>query len=355
MKENQRNIYKKIFSELESNCIYNNVRIEEFIAYVLSKENIEEEEHISLKQLIIDEFSKLNNKLEQYHKRGTKDVIENSIIIISLKSISQPLPKEISKVLAGYKKFPKFNKDYFYLITNRKKILGFFGLSINDEPTPFGKYVYIYAYKLDQEYENPKNVSYILNYIEGVAKKEKVYNLDISDNICRINANILRAMGYIGFCSTQMIRLTKKGVGEGSLIKEEKEEQYSLEDIKEYLPLERTRPVYDILHSNKQQKIIKLIYDNSNIITKVYIIQLLDTNKEILKIDLFLYPISIYDNLQVYECIKEILNYLGSIDIKGELVIGLPTDIIQGIEHIDYERIEEVRWYRKVLTYINKE
>ena len=85
----------------------------------------------------------------------------------------------------------------------------------------------------------------------------------------------------------------------------------------------------------------------------VYIIYLSDTNQASINTFLLLSPVSLYDDNLLHDCIVEVIKYLLNSNDR-DIILGLPLDVINNLNIFDYSMVNEVHWYRKVLTYIKK-
>jgi len=353
MEKHELSVFERLYKNIESECRRNNKNIDEFVNFINEQRNILHGN--TLKKIVIDELNNLAKKVESINVNGPKDNKPQraTIMIFPLSKTNKQLPSEMSKVIEEYKKREYFDERLFFLVTNRHKILGYVGLSINEEPLPIGTYIYAYAYKLDTSYDNPMNVNYILNYIENLAKRENIFNIDISSEVMNIDKGVLKNRGYVNFGLTGVIKIKKSDMNRSTHIKVDEEEDYSILDLKEYLPIERTKSISEIVYDKKGLEIKKIIYESGSRIETVYITLLLDTNNAKVHCNIFFTPLCLYDETMLINCINDIISYLIN-EKKYDLIIGLPMDVISSFDNIDHEYLREVYWYRKGLTYIKK-
>ncbi|MDR5658080.1 hypothetical protein RH915_01125 [Serpentinicella sp. ANB-PHB4] len=349
--QEERKIMEILYKDISLKCMQNNIDLTEFTNFLYEK-STNPIKNKDTKSYMIKELKNLIKKVEMINEND-QDKLElkkgkDSILVMPLSTVKRKIPEYIVFEIEKLKSLNLYDEKFFYLIITRKDIVGYIGMNKNNEPLPYGSYMFIHTLKIDNQYLNKLNLSYVFNYLEKVIKKEKIYNIDISTKY--IEKNIFQYFGYKPFATTIVYAhaITKNSLKNSEIMLEEV--AFSLDFIESSISLNHCEPVKSISNVFKQtnKKNIKKYICKEN---DVNIILLL--SNKVVHIYFFASADFIFINNDGLNLLDRMLKHLVDNDsfFKNEnaskYLVGMPQEFIR-LENP--EKISEYQWFRKFLS-----
>ncbi|ABR48528.1 hypothetical protein Amet_2374 [Alkaliphilus metalliredigens QYMF] len=321
--------------------------------------NDEEEEIIKFKKMIMGELKALIEKVENFNGI-ISDVDEgsNRLILISLKKFNGELPKEVGEAIKKHGEQGWGSQNQFYVMTNRKRVVGYLGINLYEEPMPFGKYVYIFALQLEKKYQSQINLKYIENFISAVARKAQCNYVDMTDDCCPLALDKVKHLGFVEFTSTSLFKLNKQNSPIDFEMVSSQNINISEIEGTHFIPSDRRLPLQVQLNQWKEENctIEKFVINKNQGQTPLtlLIIKRLGATKKNGTKNFYTFlaePIVFYDDQLTNEVINIIINILGEKEQEEAFMIALPTacEVTISKYHWDY-KLESVKWYRKMVS-----
>jgi|GEM_PF-3230150 len=278
-------INDEAYEILKSESILHKLDMQRYVSMMIEESSgkkridrnyIEEKIRKPLEKILVD--------LDEIELNTIKKDIKDKIMIIPLNLYKKKLPEELDKIILYYNQQSLYDTDHFYLILDGANIVGYVGMTINEEDAPYGKYVYIFGFYLYKEYQNHRNTKYIMGFIQSVGRKNQCYSIDVVLEGSNLGFEHFREMGFDGLNSTDIIQIDglKNKQIDLNLFRIEK---CMLEDVQNFLPVARTEPtnfmlkrweskkeaieIYSILNKD-EKRIAMYVKEDKNIHTAQY-------------------------------------------------------------------------------------
>ncbi|KAB3527646.1 hypothetical protein [Alkaliphilus serpentinus] len=340
--------------ELEKRARNKEVTLDEYLHIKIFEEDMARED---IKSWVIKELNEIVKKLK------TDEILEDRearrkkrLIIYSYSKYTSPLSSRTKEAIIKYQEKGFFHEDLFFLIADKREIVGFIGINKQEEELPFGRYLYIYALKLLKDYHNRENLEYIGGFIEAVAKQEEYYSIDITPQNSDFSMEDLRSMGFSKHTTSCFIELKENPFLKNSQNMEDLFLEKIVIDEENLLklgkiPIGRNLPFKLMLNAwftSKDSQVYKAnITINGEIIDVLFI---KEENKEgAIKLLVLLDPIYAFDDLMVKEVIQQILNKLVSHKKKVLIKLPIPLETLKYFKE-QVAEFEVVYWFRKLVT-----
>ncbi len=329
--------------------------LEEHILSIITEiEKNQDKQIMDYKQYVAKELEMLINKIKGEEEPNGFPLKKEKIIIYSLRMYKQKLPKDLNEIIEYYQNKNWFNEEYFYLIMDRKKIVGYMGFNPQVEAMPFGEYLFLYTLYLSKEYQNSKNINYIAGFINAVAKKEKFYSVDISSVFTNIEEKSLLSMGFIKFDTAILI---DGGIKNNIDAKENiKHEKIQLNQVMEkgLLVSGRMLPI-GFLYNRWMEKETDLettlhkISKKHQSVEFVVVKEKSQQNKDlIVKYTVLVEPDILFDKNSLRRIYKRVY-YLLHQDYENKIQLIIPDELLEEIEFIEIKGMKKTCWYRKMI------
>lgn len=301
-------------------------------------------------------IKELNNLIQ---KINTGDVEEenpqkNRLIIYSYIKYNSPLSTRLEEAIRSFEEKGWLDKELFFLILDKKEVVGYIGINRQREDFPFGSYLFIYALRLDAEYNNNENLGYISRFIDAIAKKEKYFNIDLTSQGCDFSIDELQLMGFTQFSSTCYLQLGQKAIMENPLDIDnytfiKLENIQDLIEIKK-LPIGRNLPFGHML-SNWLDKLNVEAYEgniSSNEEISEFVLIKGDNNDGYIKIIVLTDPITVFDDYTIKKIVTLIIQKIVKSNENQSILIPIPLEALKHFKE-EVEELEVVYWFRRII------
>ncbi|SDK55128.1 hypothetical protein [Natronincola ferrireducens] len=345
-----------LYEKLENQCKDRNITLEHYIIELLMEKEYTKTQVQQLKKIITIDLQKLIMKIQKSHISTDKDI--NKVLkCIPYKNLNNNLPDSIKTIIKDFHKKKHFQDDYFYLIIDQEKIVGYVGLDFHHEPIPYGEYGFIYCLNLNKNYYTLKNFKIIFSFLQLILKKKKIYNMDISSNSCSIKGETFKKLGFIELTNVNQVKGTIQKKIQYDIVSSHKEEVIDLlaiKDLKNVLSVNRSYPLaylYDYWLENKGSIELKKFQYNHQ--TQVY---LLEEHKRLedktyYYTTVLLGPIDLYDKKVLMEAYHILIKELAINALSNPIIIDIPIEIESVInQYIEYHDSRRICWYRKIIS-----
>ncbi len=267
MKNINLKIKEEVYNKLEEKAAKRNLDIESYICKILevyndgiySKKYIEEKVKKPLNDILSNLKILSNDDNNNKIKSSNSNSNNINLKFIPLKEYNKSLPQKLNDVINYYKNKNWYDDSTFYLVTDKKRVLGYLGLNIFEEDPPYGKYVFIYALNLYKDYQNIRNLKYIVSFIQSIARKFKCYSMDVLSKNCNITESKLKNLGFLDFIEEDIIKIheEKNEIGSDFI----KKEQICIQDLMEFKPICRAEPLKCLYNKWQDEESVKNIKD----------------------------------------------------------------------------------------------
>lgn len=355
-------ISEVLYHTLQKDAEDAGISLEEYINRKLN-EGFESKKVQTVKQILIKELQDTIKRVEAIKYDELEIENKNSKILVysyqSLKQHSNAIPQEIVKKIDHYKEKGWFYEELFHLIICKKEIVGLLAMQPQEEPMPYGKYLFIYGLYLDKSLQSKKNMNYLAGYIQAIAKQEKTMNVDISNIGTNLSKDVLKGMGFYNFASSILIKgiVKREGVNESPVVINREEIQMTKGVLEEYLLTERLLPLELLMKgwSQRQNPLttekLTLSLDNKENLSFILVTERLTLEEDVVsKYILLIEPVNLYD--------IDILEGIYIHTIQGALQDGegctihlcIPNEINHLESLFSEPNIKKAKWYRKLIT-----
>ncbi|SCY57169.1 hypothetical protein [Alkaliphilus peptidifermentans] len=344
-----------VYREIQKKAKERGLSVTDYIVRIMK----EEEDIMMLKSMIIKDLNfitqKLNKSGESFGKENYKSN-EKRIIIYSLKNYINK-NNEIYQRVKKYRKYNWFNEELFFLIMDKKKVVGCIGISKEKEVMPLGCYLFIYDFQLMEEYITKDNLIYINRFIKAIAKKEKYYSIDISSLTTKISEKVLISLGFIRFYSTDILKIVVKerqpdfsSNYDFKLVKDTEALYHLIEE--DYFNCNMSLPLNHIIEGWRvSNSILEYCKAETEENEKISYIIIFETTNEAntKKVYILLNPKYIFNEIVLEKIYIDIVNRL---NVSSSYIVGFPADMLFELKGIDMINKKNVNWYRMAVTEI---
>jgi len=349
-------LYQKINQQAEAKSMM----LEDYLILLIKgNEALQEEKLKDYQGYVIKELETLLDKVKGKNGSANHSQQKNKVLIYSYKTYRQELPKEIEGIVEFYKKKGWFNEDFFFLILDRKGIVGYMGLNLQTEELPYGGYMFLYSLNLSKSYQNLQNYKYIAGFIHAIAKKEKYHSVDISSVSTNIEDKELQSMGFKNFDSSSLLRgrVLPIDKSRGYEVYKLKTETIQLSDLMErgYLSSGRMLPmgfVYS-LWQKKESKVeihkYQIKVDQKEIEFAVVVEEGDHGQEGIHQYTILVDPNTLFDEGILKSIYTETVKSLVQLKTGNRVQLMIPEDLLEEIKFIEKEGIKKLRWYRMMI------
>ncbi|MBM7613919.1 hypothetical protein [Alkaliphilus hydrothermalis] len=365
----------QLFEKINQLAEAKSMKLEDYlISLIKGNEGLQNQKLKDYQGYVIKELEALLDKVKGRDGNGNSQQQKSKVLIYSYKTYRNELQKEIKDIVEFYKRKGWFNEDFFYLIQDRRGIVGYMGLNPQREELPYGGYMFLYSLHVAKSHQGQQNFKYISGFIHAVAKKEKYYSVDISSVSTNIEEKDLLSVGFKKFDTATLLRgkvelVDNEKIEDEKIVNElvDKRKQYEvfkletkkikLSDVieKGYLSSGRMLPL-GFLFAEWQKKEQKLEIRQLKIKVQQKEIELIlvEEGVEQGQDEIFQYTLLVEPNILFDE---EILRHL-YIEIIGDLVnqksgkkiqLMVPEGLAEDIKFIEKEGKKKVLWYRMMV------
>ncbi|WP_026475796.1 hypothetical protein [Alkaliphilus transvaalensis] len=350
----------EIYETLKKSAKRRGMTVDDYIEYLLkeglAKDQLRENNLIQYKDYIIKELETLLKKVKGLS--NSDDNPQNSkVLIYSYKMYKHSLPKDIDQIIQHYKIRGWFNEDYFYFILDKKGIVGYMGLSLENEELPFGEYFFVYSLHLSKKYHNSQNTKYIAGFLQAIAKKSSCHSIDIASTLTNIDSKILEEMGFIKFDRAQIIKgVTKNKEYEVMKCNQQK---IKLEEVidKNYINSGRSVPIRFLYRQwlEKEEEVDFTLYNmlrNGKELEYIVVSEKINKGKDgYTKYTVLVEPTLLFDEVSLKSIYLTKMNNVMTNEKRGKVQISMPDELLEIGELMTEDTTTEVTWYRKLVMH----